>query len=90
MLTRPDTGPVCLWTKRLHETVPKPSVPPETPNPCFKWFWGFYLFLMLLMLVLLPLTRPWSSVNLHGTREYQSQMRIAGLPVIAMGLTPMR
>ena len=85
MLTRPDAGPGCSWMKGLQESLPKPSVPPETPNPWFRWFWGFYLFLML---VLVPLTRPWSSVNLNGTREYQSRMRIAGMPLMAVGAHP--
>ena len=87
MLTRPDAGPGCLWMKRLQERVSKPSVPPETPKPWFRWFWGSYLFLMLGLLIV-PLTRPWSSVDLNGTREYQSQMRIAGMPVIALGAHP--
>ena len=87
MVTRPDAGPGCSWMKGLQESLPKPSVPPETPNPRVRLFWGFYVFLML-VLVFLPLTRPWSSVNLNGTREYQSQMRIAGMPVFAMGAHP--
>src|SRR6266849_6686389 len=84
MLTRPDAGPGCSWMKGLQERLPKPSVPLETPNPRLRLFWRFYLFLML-ALVFLPLTRPWSSVTLNSTREYQSQMRIAGMPVIAVG-----
>lgn len=85
MLTRPDAGPGCSWMKRLQESLPKPSIPPEMPKPWFRWYWGLYF---LLFFVLLPLTRPWSSVNLSGTREYQSQMRIAGMPVVAMGAHP--
>ena len=85
MLTRPDAGPGCSWMKALQESVPKPSIPSETPKPWFRWFWGLYF---LLMLGLLPLTRPWSSVNFNGTREYQSQMQIAGMPVVAVGAHP--
>jgi hypothetical protein len=88
MLTRPDAGPGCSWMKRMHERVPGPSVTPVQPNPRIRWFWGFFSFLIL-FLVLVQLTRRWSSVvNMDGVREYQSPVRIAGLPVIAMGAHP--
>ena len=87
MLTRPDAGPGCSWMKRMHERVLGPSGPPDQPNPRMRWFWGFYLFMMLVF-ILLPFTRPWPSTNLNGAREYESPMRIAGMPVIAMGAHP--
>jgi hypothetical protein len=85
MLTRPDAGPGCSWMKRMLRAIPNPSVTPEAPNPFLRWTWGFYLFFILLFV---PMTRPWVSVNLNGTREYQSSMRIAGMPVIALGAHP--
>jgi len=85
MLTHPDAGPGCLWMKRILKVVPEPSAKPEAPNPFFRWIWGFYLFFLLFFV---PMTRPWVSVNLNGIRECQSSMRIAGMPVIAMGVHP--
>lgn len=85
MLTRPDAGPGCSWMKRLHERIPGPSATPEAPNPLLRWTWGFCLFFILLFV---PLTRPWVSVNMNGTREYQSSMRIAGMPLVAVGAHP--
>jgi hypothetical protein len=85
MLTRHDAGPGCSWMKRILQVVPEPGAKPETPNPFFRLAWGFYLFFILLFV---PMTRPWVSVNLNGTREYQSSMRIAGMPVIALGAHP--
>jgi len=71
--------------KRILKAVPEPGIEPEAPNPIFRWIWGFYLFFLLLFV---PLTRPWVSVNLNGTREYQSSIRIAGMPFIALGAHP--
>ena len=85
MLTRPDAGPGCSWMKRILKALPEPGATPEAPNPFLRWTWGFYLFFLLLFV---PLTRPWVSVNLNGTREYQSSIRIAGMPAIALGTHP--
>lgn len=87
MLTRPDAGPGCSWMKRLPERVPGPSQPPEQLSPRLRLFWGFCLFLMFALLFA-PLTRPRVSVTLNNTREYQSQVRISGMPVIALGAHP--
>ena len=85
MLTRPDAGPGCSWMKRILKVVPEPDAKPEAPNPVLRWIWGFYL---LFLLLIAPLTRPWVPVTLNDSREYQSQMRIAGMPVIALGAHP--
>lgn len=85
MLTRPDAGPGCSWMKRMQPRVAGPS--PEPLSPRLGWFWGGCLFLMLALLFA-PLTRPWVSVTLNNTREYQSAMRIYGMPVIALGARP--
>lgn len=86
MLSRPDAGPGCSWMKRLHERIPGPGPTPEKPNPVFRWFWGFYLLFFLLLFI--PPRRPWIAVTMSGTREFQSQMRIAGMPLIAVGAHP--
>ena len=85
MLTRSNAGPGCSWMKRILSAVPEPGNKPEAPNPFFRWAWGFYAFFILLFV---PMTRPWVSVNLNGTREYQSSIRIAGMPMIALGAHP--
>ena len=85
MLTRPDAGPGCVWMKRMLRALPEPGATPEKPHPLLRWTWGFYLFFLLLIV---PMTRPWVSVTLNNTREYQSSMRIAGRPMIALGAHP--
>lgn len=85
MLTHPDAGPGCSWMKRIVKALPEPGATPEGPNPFLRWMWGFYLFLFLFFI---PLLRPWGPVTMSSTREYQSQMRIAGMPVIALGAHP--
>lgn len=87
MLTRSDAGPGCSWMKRLEESLPKPNVPDERPRPWARRFWSPYLF-VLLALMLVQLTRPWVPLTLNSTRGYQSEMRIAGIPLIALGAHP--
>lgn len=83
MVARPDAGPGCLWMKTLHNRVlGGPADPQEKPHPMLRWFWSWFF---ILVFGVMALVRPWSSANFSPKANYESETRIAGLPLIAVG-----
>lgn len=82
MVARPDAGPGCLWMKNLHNRALGPADPQEKPHPMFRWFWSWYFILLIGFMLL---ARPWSSTGYSPRGSYESETRIAGLPLVAVG-----
>jgi len=87
MLTRPGAGPGCSWMRRINESIPPAAQKPEVPSRLWKWYWLIYGALMTLWFLVLPLFRP-SLPSAGSMQSYESETRIAGLPLVARGEAP--
>src|SRR5207245_6403784 len=89
MLTRPGAGPGCGWMRQINEKVTRTGQESETAPRWWKRYWLIYgSFMFLWLLVLAPLLRHSVPPVASPIQNYESETRIAGLPLWARGSTP--
>src|SRR3989441_1684928 len=89
MLTRPGAGPGCRWMRQINEKVTRTGQESETAPRWWKRYWLIYgSFMFLWLLVVAPLLRHSVPPVASRIQNYESETRIAGLPLWARGSTP--
>src|SRR5437899_12954313 len=89
MLIRPGAGPGCGWMRQINEKVTRTGQESETAPRWWKRYWLIYgSFMFLWLLVVAPLLRHSVPPVASPIQNYESETRIAGLPLWARGSTP--
>ncbi len=84
MLTRPGSAPGSGWMRNLSDRL---ASGPADPRSLPRRFWIWYIAFMSLVLVILPIVQR-RAMPSYDMRSYESSMRIAGVPLFAVGPAP--
>ncbi len=86
MLRRPEAGPGCSWMRRASEAMTRTPPDQQAPARYRRWMIGFWIGWAVLMLAGNLVIRP--AVNRAPLHRWESSIRIAGLPLVAVGEHP--